>query len=145
MNLEDIKKLIAAIENSKLVKLTVKKDGEEVCLEKERNPFGGAPSITTCQAVPTQIIKNTPVLEEANQEHLYIHAPLVGTFYIAPSPESPPFVKVGDTVTEDTIVCIVEAMKVMNEVKAGVRGKVRKILIENGQPVEFGTKLFAIE
>lgn len=145
MNLDDIKKLIAAIENSKLVKLTVKKDGEEVCLEKERNPFGGAPSITTCQAVPTQIIKNTPVIEEVNQEHSYIRSPLVGTFYIAPSPDSPPFVKIGDIVTDNTIVCIVEAMKVMNEVKAGVRGKVTKILIDNGQPVEFGTKLFVIE
>lgn len=145
MNLDDIKKLIAAIENSKLVKLTVKKDGEEVCLEKERNPFGGGPSITTCQAVPTPIIKNNPVIEEAHQEHSYIRAPLVGTFYVAPSPESPPFIKVGDMVIDNTIVCIVEAMKVLNEVKAGMSGRVTKILIENGQPVEFGTKLFAIE
>lgn len=145
MNLDDIKKLIAAIENSKLVKLTVKKNGEEVCLEKERNPFGGAPSTTTCQAVPTPIVKNNPIIEEVHQEHSYIRAPLVGTFYVAPSPESPPFIKVGDTVTDNTIVCIVEAMKVLNEVKAGIRGRVTKVLVENGQPVEFGTKLFAIE
>lgn len=143
MNLDDIKKLIAAIENSKLVKLTVKKNGEEVCLEKEKNPFGVGPPITTCQTAPTPIVKNNPVIEEANQE--FIRAPLVGTFYVAPSPEAPPFVKVGDTVTEHTIVCIVEAMKVLNEVKAGTPGRVTKVLVENGQPVEYGTKLFAIE
>lgn len=143
MNLDDIKKLIAAIENSKLVKLTVKKNGEEVCLEKEKNPFGAGPPITTCQTVSSPIVKNNPVIEEANQE--FIRAPLVGTFYVAPSPEAPPFVKVGDTVTEHTIVCIVEAMKVLNEVKAGTPGRVTKVLVENGQPVEYGTKLFAIE
>lgn len=142
MDLDDIKKLIAAIENSKLVKLTVKKNGEEVCLEKEKNPFG-VPPMTTCQAAPSPLVKNNPAIEEANQE--FIRAPLVGTFYIAPSPEAPPFVKVGDTVTEHTIVCIVEAMKVLNEVKAGTTGRVTKVLVENGQPVEFGTKLFAIE
>lgn len=143
MDLDDIKKLIAAIENSKLVKLTVKKNGEEVCLEKEKNPFGVAPPIPTCQTAPSPIVKNNPIIEEANQE--FIRAPLVGTFYVAPSPEAPPFVKVGDTVTEHTIVCIVEAMKVLNEVKAGTTGRVTKLLVENGQPVEFGTKLFAIE
>ena len=70
---------------------------------------------------------------------------MVGTFYSSPSPEAPPFVKVGDMVNEDTVVCIIEAMKVLNEVKAGKKGKVKSSLIENAQPVEFGTKLFALE
>lgn len=145
MNLDDIKKLISAIENSKIVKLTIKNNGEEVCLEKERNPFGGSLSNTTSPTMPAPIIKNNPVIEEASQEYSYIRSPLVGTFYVAPSPESPSFIKIGDTVTEHTIVCIVEAMKVLNEVKAAVQGRVVKVLIENGHPVEFGTKLFAIE
>lgn len=73
-----------------------------------------------------------------------ITSPMVGTFYGAPSPEEPPFVQVGDTVNANTVVCIVEAMKVMNEIKAGVSGTVEEILVENGHPVEFGTTLFKI-
>ncbi len=75
----------------------------------------------------------------------FITAPIVGTYYSSPSPESPVFVKVGDKVSEDTVVCIIEAMKVMNEVKAGVAGTVAEFLVENGHPVEFGSKLFRIE
>jgi acetyl-CoA carboxylase biotin carboxyl carrier protein len=74
-----------------------------------------------------------------------IKAPLVGTFYRASSPELDPFVKVGDRVTANTVVCIIEAMKVMNEVKAGVTGVVRRVLAENGAVVEFGQPLFEVE
>ncbi len=74
----------------------------------------------------------------------YVTAPLVGTFYRAASPDDPYFVKVGDRVNENTIVCIIEAMKVMNEVKAGLSGTVTEILLENAHPVEFGAKLFRI-
>ena len=69
---------------------------------------------------------------------------MVGTLYASSSPDNPPFVKVGDKVSEQTIVCIVEAMKVMNEVKAGISGTVAEVCIDNGHPVEFGTKLFRI-
>lgn len=74
----------------------------------------------------------------------YVTSPMVGTFYLSPSPESPVFVKVGDKVEKNTVICIIEAMKVMNEVKAGMTGTVAEILIETGHPVEFGTKLFRI-
>ena len=77
-------------------------------------------------------------------EGKFIQSPMVGTYYTTPSPDDPPFVKVGDKVNENTVVCIVEAMKVMNEVKAGVSGVISEICLENGQPVEFGTKLFRI-
>ena len=70
---------------------------------------------------------------------------MVGTFYTAAGPESDPFVKEGDHIDENTVVCIVEAMKVMNEVKAGVKGVVRELLIEDGHPVEYGSKLIRIE
>ena len=83
------------------------------------------------------------VLEAANSA--YITSPIVGTFYASSSPESPTFVKVGDTVQKDTVVCIVEAMKVMNEIKAGVEGRVLATLVESAQPIEFGTKLFRIQ
>ena len=73
-----------------------------------------------------------------------IKSPMVGTFYKATGPDSPPFVKVGDQVGPSTTVCIIEAMKVMNEVKAGVAGIVAEVLVESGHPVEFGTKLFRV-
>ncbi len=74
-----------------------------------------------------------------------IDSPIVGTFYRAPSPDSENFVKEGDEVTPETVVCIIEAMKVMNEIKAEVSGRVKKVLVENAQPVEFGQPLFELE
>ena len=79
-----------------------------------------------------------------DQPGSYVISPMVGTFYQTPAPDQPSFVKVGDRVTEDTVVCIIEAMKVMNEVKAGVKGRVAEVLIENGNPVEFGTKMIRV-
>ncbi len=73
-----------------------------------------------------------------------VKSPMVGTFYRAPSPESPPYVEVGDTVTPETVLCIVEAMKLMNEIKAEMRGAVLEVLVENGQPVEYGQPMFRI-
>lgn len=75
---------------------------------------------------------------------IFVTSPMVGTFYTTPSPDDPVFIKVGDKVEKNTVVCIVEAMKVMNEVKAGVAGTIAEILVENGHPVEFGTKLFRV-
>ena len=74
-----------------------------------------------------------------------IASPIVGTFYSAPAPDAPPFVRPGDKVEPETVVCIVEAMKVMNEVKAEVSGVIRRVLVENGTPVEFGQPLFELE
>lgn len=84
---------------------------------------------------------------ESQQEDLnskYVTSPMVGSFYAAPSPTDPTFVKVGDKVEKNTVVCIIEAMKVMNEIKANASGTLAEILVEPGQPVEFGTKLFRI-
>ncbi len=87
----------------------------------------------------------SPAAEEPEEVvGVYVSSPMVGTFYSSPSPEDPHFVKVGDRVEKHTVICIIEAMKVMNEVKAGVAGTVAEVLVENGQPVEFGTKLFRI-
>lgn len=74
-----------------------------------------------------------------------IKSPMVGTFYRAPAPDAPPFVETGDVVQTDTVVCILEAMKVMNEIKAGMAGTVQEVMVENGQPVEFGQPLFKIK
>jgi acetyl-CoA carboxylase biotin carboxyl carrier protein len=80
----------------------------------------------------------------ATEELHVIKSPIVGTFYLAPSPEAPPYVKVGDTIQAGQVVCIVEAMKLMNEIEADVAGEVAGILAENGQPVEYGQSLFAV-
>ncbi len=74
-----------------------------------------------------------------------VKSPMVGTFYRSPAPDSPPFVQVGDRVDANTVLCIVEAMKLMNEIKAEMAGTVRRVLVENGQPVEYGQPLYAIE
>lgn len=83
-------------------------------------------------------------VKEESASGTYITSPMVGTFYAAPSPEDPPFVKVGDRVEKGTVVCIIEAMKVMNEVKATTSGTIAEILVESSHPVEFGTKLFRV-
>lgn len=76
---------------------------------------------------------------------IYVKSPMVGTFYRSPSPESPAFVETGSKVTETSVVCILEAMKIMNEIQAEVKGTILEALVENGQPVEFGQKLFKVK
>ena len=89
---------------------------------------------------------NEGVEAAAAQPELHIiKSPIVGTFYSAPSPDSEPFVRVGDHIAKDTVVCIIEAMKLMNEIQAEVSGEIAKIYVENGQPVEYGQSLFGIK
>jgi acetyl-CoA carboxylase biotin carboxyl carrier protein len=83
--------------------------------------------------------------EKMDAGGLFVTSPIVGTFYASASPDDAPYVQPGDKVTADTVVCIVEAMKVMNEVKAGVVGTVESILVDNGHPIEFGANLFRIK
>ena len=98
------------------------------------------------EAVPADMLEAAPAAApENNVKRVTIDSPLVGTLYRAPSPDAAPFVKVGDKVNADTVVCIVEAMKVMNEIKAEKSGVIRDILVENGSAVEFGQPLFVIE
>ncbi len=81
---------------------------------------------------------------QEDKNSVYVTSPMVGTFYASPSPADPSFVKVGEKIEKNTVVCIIEAMKVMNEIKANVSGTVAEVLVEAGQPVEFGAKLFRI-
>lgn len=103
-------------------------------------PVSAAPVATAAPAAPAAKEEQRPPdnLKE-------ICSPLVGTFYRAPSPDAPPYVETGDIVEHDTVACIVEAMKVMNEIKAEMKGRVRKVLVENATPVEYGQPLFLIE
>ncbi len=97
--------------------------------------------------IKEEIISGQPPKTETKEEKKYhvIKSPLVGTFYRAPSPGAPPFVEEGDIVSKGQVVCIIEALKVMNEIESDVNGRVVKILVENGQPVEYGQELMYIE
>ncbi|NGX51434.1 MAG: Biotin carboxyl carrier protein of acetyl-CoA carboxylase [Chlamydiae bacterium] len=150
MDLEKIKELMKAMEERGMTKLAIKeKSGFEV--ELERSPAFEVESYSLPErpALPTTQIQAKPASLEAAQklevkEGYEITSPMVGTFYGSPSPEDDPFVKVGDSVTEESVVCIIEAMKVMNEVKAGKSGIVAEVFLDSAHPVEFGTKLFRI-
>ena len=99
--------------------------------------------VLTAKPVPSTV---APASAASAEEHfVLVKSPMVGTFYAAPDPDSPPDVKVGDHVGPDTTVCIVEAMKVFNEIPAEVAGKVVAVLVENGEPVEFGHPLFKVD
>ena len=145
MDLKDIKAIIDLMQKNGLTAFEMEKGGFRISLAKET---GYAPAMTyaappaaTAAAVPTPAAAPAEAAAPAasGQE---IASPMVGTFYSAPSPESPAFVKVGQKVTPDTVVCIIEAMKVMNEIKAEVSGTITEVAAENGQPVQFGQALF---
>lgn len=157
MDLEKIQQLMKTLEESRLKKLVIKQGDFELTLEKEGEVFmpmmQAAPQITHHHAL--RGIVEEPSAEASQRgerggarkpelEGTFVTSPMVGTFYTSSGPDQPSFVKVGDRVDAGTVVCIVEAMKVMNEVKAGTLGVVAEILIENGQPIEFGTKLFRV-
>jgi len=103
-----------------------------------------APSPAVIAAAPVAAPSASPAPAVAASTHPQIVSPMVGTFYLSPSPDSPPYVSVGQEVQEDTVVCIIEAMKVMNEIKAETRGVIVEVLAQNGKPVEFGKPLFAV-
>lgn len=109
------------------------------------NPFGKANEVFSKGSdLPprVQVQVTETVKEESNS--VYITSPMVGTFYATPSPEDPAFVKIGDKIDKNSLVCVIEAMKVMNEIKANVTGTIAEVLVDSGQPVEFGTKLFRV-
>lgn len=161
MDLKQIKELMALMEKAGVIKIRIKdKDKYEIELERQEEKVNHPPAMTFVHASHPDIHSKFPGHNPSNPrphgaeeshkvvekqvEGKFITAPLVGTVYYAPSPEDPSFVKVGDRVDENTVVCIIEAMKVMNEVKAGVSGTVAEILINNAHPVEFGAKLIRI-
>ena len=155
---------MSAMEKAGIKKLSIKeKTGYEIHLERHEehshapaamavpaqhhasffaHPLAKAVEAPMHAAVREEFIDAKAVAPQV--EGKSITSPMVGTYYIAPSPDDPPFIKVGDRVEENTVVCIIEAMKVMNEVKSGMSGVVAEMCVENGHPVEFGTKLFRI-
>ena len=105
-------------------------------------PIGVAPAVAPVPA--TSASPQSPALEKPEEGLHIVHSPIVGTYYESPSPGSPPFVKPGDSVEAGQVLCIVEAMKLMNEIEADVAGEVVKLFVKNGQPIEYGQELFSI-
>lgn len=140
MNREDIREYAEIMQDWGLQRLTVTENGATVCLEK-----GGVTSVPASEASCVSVDKEAPSAGPAEKaEFQSIRSPMIGVFYAAPAENADPYVAVGSSVNEGDTVCIIEAMKLMNEVKAECSGTIEKICVTNGQVVEYGTELFRI-
>lgn len=161
MEEKQITQLMLAMRRTGIKKLIIKKEGVELHLEREDSPHVRSFEPSAIERIEDNPLKSDferhrvqssspaplPIREVKAAEDinaLFVTAPMVGTVYQSPTPTDPPFVKPGDRVEKNTVVCIIEAMKVMNEVKAGKSGTVAEVLVDNAHPVEFSTKLFRI-
>jgi acetyl-CoA carboxylase biotin carboxyl carrier protein len=150
VDLKDIKAIIDLMKKNSITEFELERQDSKIRLKRGLN--GNPPSvqydeapivgpITVAPAIP--VVPTAPVLPLATGE-IDIKSPMIGTFYRAPSPEAGNYVEIGSEVNADTVVCIIEAMKVMNEIKSEVKGVVTQVLVENGKPVEFGQPLFKV-
>lgn len=154
MNFKELKEMVDLMNENGLAELEVERDGMKIKLKKAAD---NTVAIQPAYAIPSVPAVSRPVVEapvsaaaakpaEPSKDHLKeIKSPMVGTFYRASSPEAAPFIEIGQTVEVGQVVCIVEAMKLMNEIKSEVRGKVVEICVDNGEPVEFGQVLFRVD
>lgn len=157
MDLKQIKQIIELMKRSELTEFAVEEEGFK--LKIRRGP-SGLPIVTSGHGsnAPFMAVDNAPLATATagtavslgapaseDADVTFIKSPMVGTFYRSASPESKPFAENGSKVTESTVVCIIEAMKIMNEIQAEANGMVVEVLIENGQPVEYGQRLFKLK
>ena len=157
MDLKQIKQIIDLMKRSELTEFAVEEEGFKL---KIRRGATGLPIVSTspgsnpplAYAEPASASAPAPAAAPATPAPAgdeagvtYVKSPMVGTFYRAASPESKPFADVGTKVVENSVICIIEAMKIMNEIQAETKGAVLEVLVENGQPVEYGQKLFKIK
>lgn len=150
MNLKELKEIINLMNENGLAEVEVEKDNVKIRLKKESSgsvvPYVVSPAQPT-SAIPAHFenfpSSATPLPSESPDEFT-VRSPMVGTFYESPSPEAQPYVTVGKTVNENDVLCIIEAMKLMNEIKSEVSGTVTAILVKNGQAVEYDQPLFRV-
>jgi acetyl-CoA carboxylase biotin carboxyl carrier protein len=149
MNARELRRLADLLREYGLTEVELEQEGLRVRLRRDASPApppaAGPPSPAGQAAAGGQLTAPGPAAPAAEAHLLPIEAPMVGTFYRAPSPDAPPYVREGDRVKKGQVVCIIEAMKLMNEVESKVAGRVVKILVENAQPVEYGQPLFLLE
>lgn len=144
MELEDLKSLIELLKETDITELQVEKEGTKVKIKREKL-FGGIEIAAHRPSVSAQDAAIKDLVDEETQRLITITSPIVGTFYKSASPETPAFIENGMRVKKGQVLCIVEAMKLMNEIESDTDGIVVKALIENGQPVEYGEPLFLID
>jgi acetyl-CoA carboxylase biotin carboxyl carrier protein len=153
VDLEEIKQIIALMKRNELSEFELEREGSKIRIKRGPNgtaQFDTVP-VVALPAQPAPVMApvaagapTAPVKAGAAEDTVEIKSPMVGTFYRSPSPEAAPFVEAGAAVTEETVVCIIEAMKVMNEIKAEIKGAIAEVLVENGKAVEFGQPLFRV-
>lgn len=142
MDLEKIKRLIQLMNDENLVEVEIEEEGKRIKLRKKEEH--GEKVISFSPQAPVSQ-PSSPQVQTEEQGIIYIKSPMVGTFYRAPAPDAPPFVEVGDEVDVGQTVCIIEAMKLMNEIKSEIKGKILEVLVENGSPVDYGDNLFKVK
>ena len=150
MNIKKIEEIVRLMEKHNLTEIAIEEEGVKFHLKKgssgviertmESVPQGVKQPITPSQAQPAEA-----QTKKESQNLVEIKAPMVGTFYRSPSPEAKSFVDIGASVKEGEVLCIIEAMKLMNEIKSEIKGKIVDVLVENAEPVEFGQVLFLVE
>jgi acetyl-CoA carboxylase biotin carboxyl carrier protein len=152
VDLKDIKAIIDLMRKNSVTEFELEKDDFKIRLKRGSNGGGPAtasddpPGMTYAPGptAPGPVAAAAPPPPVPASNEVEIKSPMIGTFYRAPSPESAPYVEVGVEVNPDTVVCIIEAMKVMNEIKAEAKGVITQVMVENAKPVEFGQPLFKI-
>lgn len=143
MELDEIKNLIELLKDTDITELQIEREGEKLRIKREKflSSFEVSPPVQ-----PVKVPEVEGVTVQEKETHLVtITSPIVGIFYRSPSPDAPHFVEVGSSVKKGQVLCIVEAMKLMNEIESDTEGIVTKIMVENGHPVEYGEPLFLIE
>jgi acetyl-CoA carboxylase biotin carboxyl carrier protein len=157
MDLNYVKKLVKLLSESNVDEIEIEEDGKKVRLVKRGGAAQAPAAPVTGSAAPENVIPVPPIPMPLHvvapaapapappAQYHEIKSPIVGTFYRSPAPDAAPFVQVGATVESGTVLCIVEAMKLMNEIESDVAGKIVKIMVENGQPVEYDQTLFLVE
>jgi acetyl-CoA carboxylase biotin carboxyl carrier protein len=146
MDLEFVERLLQLLADSKADEIEIEEDGKRVKVVKHsaapvRQMEVYAPPAPAAAPIPSQQTQAAP----APSTHHEIRSPIVGTFYRSPAPDAAPFVEIGTAVRPGSVLCIVEAMKLMNEIESDIEGKIVKVLVENGQPIEYDQPLFLIE
>jgi len=157
MDINLIKRLIKIVEKSEITDFEIQEGDLKIKISKNNRTLQKNSTVPEVNLTPTlqniSVESNPPKIEESketveestNGKLHKVLSPIVGTFYRAPAPDADPYVQVGDNINEGTALCIVEAMKLMNEIESDVSGKIVKILVENGTPVEYNQPLFLIE
>ena len=161
MNIKEIKELVKLLDGTDINELTIESEGDRVIIKKGVNipyanpqlsqmipfPMANIPSMSNL--TPSNSSAVTPITEEKSgglgPNQVLIVAPMVGTFYRSPSPDADPYVQMGQMVEAGQVVCIIEAMKLMNEIESELKGRIVEVLVENAHPVEYGQPLFVIE